>query len=107
MNFVKNPINTSKTLIRYVKAYIIKKPENKTFYKDNTAGLGSLAISSDCRRRGIGEKLVKVFLKELANKKVVACRLGVDANNLSARKFYEKLGFIKLNDEGNSYIYNL
>ena len=88
---------------RYAKAYIL--PKRQTFYSDKTAGLSSIAVLPAFRGKGIAKKLTDAFLEELKKRKISACRLGVEAHNIPARKFYEKMGFEQVNNEGTSYIY--
>ena len=102
-NLIKNPINAVRKFWGYTKAYIL--PKRETFYSDKTAGLSSIAVLPAFRGKGIAEMLTNAFLEELERRKISACRLGVEAHNISARKFYEKMGFEQVNKEGTSYIY--
>ena len=105
INIVKNPKITISKYYEYAKSYILPKPKKKTFYSDNTAGLESIAVLPKYRGQGIAEQLTEVFLRELKKRKISACRLGVEADNIPARKFYEKMNFEQVNEEGTSYIY--
>lgn len=71
-------------------------PKKKTFYQNDTADLASIAVLLEYRGKGIAEELTCAFLEELKNKGVIACRLGVEAENLRARRFYEKIGLRNL-----------
>ena len=84
-------------------AYIL--PKRETFYSDDTAGLSSIGVLPAFRGQGIAEKLTKVFLEELKKRKISACRLGVEADNIAAIKFYQKMGFERVNEKGTSYMY--
>lgn len=103
-NLFKNPITSIIRFSSYLKHYIL--PGGDAFYADDTACLDSVAILSNRRGRGIADALMKVFLQDLNHKKVSACRLGVLAENKSARAFYERNGFIQVNNEGTIYIYH-
>lgn len=104
-NILKNPKISIRKFWEYTKSYILPKSQEKTFYNDNTAGLESIAVMPKYRGQGIAEKLVKSFLQELKVRRISACRLGVEADNIPARKFYEKMNFEQVNEEGTSYIY--
>jgi ribosomal protein S18 acetylase RimI-like enzyme len=105
INIAKNPKITISKYYGYAKSYLLPKSNEKTFYSDNTAGLESVAVLPKYRGRGIAEQLTEVFLRELNKRKIGACRLGVKADNIPARKFYEKMGFKQNNKKGTSYIY--
>ena len=103
-NILKHPIITTKKYWSYARAYLLPN-KNKTFYRDNTAVLDSIALLSDYRGKGIAEELVAVFLEALKHKGISACRLGVESTNMPARKFYEKMKFEQANEIGSIYIY--
>ena len=103
-NFVKHPIITVKKFWGYGRAYIFPN-RKETFYHQNTSVLDSIALLPEFRGKGIAEELVNVFLKALKDKGNSACRLGVEAENIPARKFYEKMKFEQANDIGSIYIY--
>lgn len=52
-----------------------------------------LYVMTDCRRNGIGRKLVKQVEDYARHNGYKAISCGVAARNLDARKFYEALGF--------------
>jgi len=54
----------------------------------------NLAVHPEFRRCGIATKLTKEVLKELKEKGCDFVYLEVRGSNLSAKKFYEKLGFV-------------
>ncbi len=60
----------------------------------NESHILNLAVHPEFRRCGIATKLVKEVLKELKEKGCDFVYLEVRGSNLSAKKFYEKLGFI-------------
>jgi ribosomal protein S18 acetylase RimI-like enzyme len=102
-NIIHNPINTIVKFSTYLMHYII--PGRDVFYADDTATLDSIAILKEYRSLGIADKLIIAFLTKLNEIGVVACRLGVKAENTPARRFYEKNGFEQVNAEGTIYIY--
>ena len=103
INILKNPKVTITKYWMYAKNYIL--PREDSFYSDKTAALDSTAVLAEFRGKGVAEKLTDVFLENLKNQKISACRLGVKSANTRARKFYEKMGFEQTNEEGTSYIY--
>jgi [ribosomal protein S18]-alanine N-acetyltransferase len=54
-----------------------------------------LAINEQQRGRGLGALLCRQFFQECGNKGVKLVSLEVRASNLSAQRFYEKLGFVQ------------
>ena len=66
----------------------------KRDYDRGAAELMYLAVSSETRGRGIGERLVEAFTEEMRNAGVQAYELSVDEGNESAAAFYERLGFV-------------
>jgi ribosomal protein S18 acetylase RimI-like enzyme len=104
-NLARNPLRSARKLYEYARTYLL--PKKHTFYADDTAGLVSVAVLQDFRRRGIAEKLTCAFLEEIKRRDIRACRVGVNADNLSARRLYERLGFKQVNEEGSSYILTL
>lgn len=60
----------------------------------NESHILNLAVHPEFRRCGIATKLIKEVLKELKEKGCDFVYLEVRGSNLSAKKFYEKLGFI-------------
>jgi len=103
-NILRHPFITIKKYWSYARAYLLPN-KSDTFYRDNTAVLDSIALLSEYRGKGIAEDLVSEFLEALRKKGVSACRLGVEAENTAARKFYEKLNFEQANEIGSIYIY--
>ena len=104
-NLIKNPIERASKFAEYISHYLLPKtPKKLTFYSDETAGLSSIAVSSEFQRQGIANKLMTAFLEELKVRAIRACRLGVEAGNLPARKFYERHGFEQMDPKGAVYI---
>ena len=103
INIFKNPRHSITKYWRYAKNYIL--PRKDLFYSDKTAALDSTAILSEYRGKGVAENLTKIFLEDLKCRGISACRLGVKSTNIRARKFYEKMNFEPVNEEGTIYIY--
>ncbi len=62
-------------------------------YDRHAAELTYLAVAADCRRWGIGKRLVAAFSKAMRDAGVEAYELSVDDDNLPAIAFYERLNF--------------
>lgn len=60
---------------------------------DYEAELLNIAVAKACRRRGIGDKLMRHTINEAAKKKVTDIFLEVRESNTAAQKLYEKHGF--------------
>ncbi|MBD3300801.1 MAG: GNAT family N-acetyltransferase [Candidatus Moranbacteria bacterium] len=65
----------------------------------NKGVIGLMYIEKKYRNQKIGEALLKKALKWFKKNKVKDIRLHVNARNLQARKFYQKIGFIDYNIE--------
>ena len=66
------------------------------FYKDE-GEIYNIAVSSDCRRRGIGDAILSRLLKDAGEKGVDTVFLDVRESNEAARNLYKKHGFYDLN----------
>ena len=55
-------------------------------------------MSEECRKRGIGKKLVDAMLDGMREEGISKVALVVFAYNDAANAFYEKIGFVKRND---------
>jgi len=78
------------------------------------AELVSIVVGEEFRRRGVGRKLLRKFLKKMGKRKIDIVKVVVGADLKEAINFYEKEGFkfystINLHNDMNSkiYIYNL
>lgn len=60
------------------------------------ADMMNLAVSSDFRRRGIGEALIRELVENLKAKGARSLTLEVRASNDSAISLYDKMGFIQV-----------
>lgn len=67
-------------------------------YDPKTPELTYLAVSSEARGEGVGERLVQAFARALAGGGESAFELSVDSDNLGAIRFYERLGFVALGE---------
>ena len=63
--------------------------------KDEAFWLGWFGVMPDCRRRGIGERLLRFAISKAkkSDKKFLRLDTSTDPNELSARRLYEKYGF--------------
>jgi ribosomal protein S18 acetylase RimI-like enzyme len=60
----------------------------------NCGTLMSIAVDPDCQGKGVGKKLVEVFLAEAKTRRLEAVELTTDAkDNDPTNKFYRSLGF--------------
>jgi ribosomal protein S18 acetylase RimI-like enzyme len=103
LNVLSNPVNSIKRFWSYLVHYIL--PGGDSYYAKDTATLDSVAILEGYRGRGISDELIKSFLEKLKESGIKACRLGVMAENMPARRFYERNGFEQFNEEGTIYLY--
>ena len=55
----------------------------------------TLDVVPEARRRGLGAALMKVLHEELARRGAQRILLEVDVENAGARRFYEKLGYVR------------
>ena len=62
----------------------------------NETDMMNVAVTADCRRRGIGEQLVTALVEELKTIDSHCLTLEVRASNTSAQAMYEKLGFVEI-----------
>lgn len=60
---------------------------------DRVAFLGELFVEEKYRGRGVGEQLIREAMKLAKKKELKKFRVTVARYNLSAQKFYNKLGF--------------
>lgn len=63
----------------------------------------NVAVRPDCRRRGIGEKLILALMEELKARESHSLTLEVRASNESAITLYHKLGFSQIGLRKNYY----
>ncbi len=71
------------------------------FVDDHTPEL-SIAVLPDYRRQGLGSLLLTTLL-EASRQKFAAVSLSVSSDN-PARRLYQRLGFIVVNDDGSSWV---
>ena len=63
------------------------------------AKLDDVSVKEDRRGKGIGTALMEQLKEQLRKESVTRIDVGVHIENPEARKFYEKLGFVALNEE--------
>ena len=63
----------------------------------------NVAVAPDCRRQGIGDRLVKNLIERLKEDGVYKLTLEVRVSNTPAISLYEKLGFSVLGRRPNYY----
>ena len=66
-------------------------------YYNDEGEIYNIAVSSDYRRQGIGDKLLSELLKMAGNLGVNTVFLDVRESNLPARNLYKKYGFYDIN----------
>lgn len=64
----------------------------------------SVAILPECQRKGFGKALLRNLFNKCHNTKIYKITLKAYYEDISAQKFYEALGFVKINIEDNEYI---
>lgn len=67
------------------------------------ADMMNLAVHPDYRGRGVGEHLVSRLIGQLRANQVTCLTLEVRVSNSSARKLYEKMGFVQVGRRPNYY----
>lgn len=63
------------------------------------AKLDDVSVKPDRRGHGIGTQLIEQLKDQLRKESVTRIDVAVHMDNPAARKFYEKLGFVSLNEE--------
>jgi GNAT superfamily N-acetyltransferase len=63
------------------------------------AKLDDVSVKSDRRGKGIGTALIECLKEQLKKESVQRIDVAVHVDNPEARQFYEKLGFVPLNEE--------
>ena len=63
------------------------------------AKLDDVSVKDDRRGRGVGTELVKQLKEQLRHEAVTRIDVAVHVENPAARRFYEKAGFVRLNEE--------
>lgn len=63
------------------------------------AKLDDVSVRPDRRGQGVGTALLEQLKEQLRKENVTRIDVGVHMENPEARRFYEKLGFIPLNEE--------
>jgi ribosomal-protein-alanine N-acetyltransferase len=68
------------------------------------AELGNVAVAKAWRSRGVGERLVREVVTRLARRGVREIFLEVRVSNRTARRLYERLGFVEIGRRRNYYV---
>lgn len=63
------------------------------------AKLDDVSVKADRRGKGIGTALIEQLKEQLRKEAVMRIDVGVHLENPEARRFYERLGFLPLNEE--------
>jgi GNAT superfamily N-acetyltransferase len=63
------------------------------------AKLDDVSVKADRRGKGVGTVLIEQLKEELKRHSVMRIDVAVHLENPEARRFYEKLGFVPLNEE--------
>ncbi|MFN2493713.1 MAG: GNAT family N-acetyltransferase [Pyrinomonadaceae bacterium] len=63
------------------------------------AKLDDVSVKAERRGKGVGTALLKNLKEQLKKESVTRIDVGVHMQNPEARKFYERLGFVALNEE--------
>ncbi|MGD8277741.1 MAG: ribosomal protein S18-alanine N-acetyltransferase [Gemmatimonadota bacterium] len=74
-----------------------------TWSVGDQAELGNVAIAKDWRNLGIGERLVREVVVRLGRRGVHEVFLEVRVSNRTARRLYERLGFVEIGRRRNYY----
>ncbi len=68
------------------------------------AKLDDVSVKADRRGKGIGTALLEQLKEQLRKESVTRIDVGVHMENPEARRFYEKLGFMPLNEERLAWV---
>lgn len=63
------------------------------------AKLDDVSVKEDRRGKGVGTELIERLKDQLRSEKVTRIDVAVHMENPDARRFYEKAGFVRLNEE--------
>ena len=78
-------------IVRYSRSWISKPPP--LFERDSYGGIIDMAVTSDYRRRGIGELMLGKTLDSFASRNIDRIELELDARNQIGYSFWKKHGF--------------
>ena len=63
------------------------------------AKLDDVSVNEDRRGQGVGTAMIEQLKEELRRQSVMRIDVAVHVDNAQAKRFYEKLGFLALNEE--------
>ena len=67
------------------------------------AEIHDIAVHPDCRRRGVGRKLVQLVVDDALGAGASSVSLEVETGNTAARKLYESFGFCEAGSRSSYY----
>jgi len=68
------------------------------------AKLDDVSVKADRRGKGVGSEMLQLLKEQLRKEAVTRIDVAVHLQNPEARRFYEKMGFVALNEERLSCI---
>jgi len=71
------------------------------------AKLDDVSVKDDRRGKGVGTELIDRLKDQLRKESVTRIDVAVHLENPDARRFYEKTGFVRLNEERLSCVIQL
>lgn len=75
-----------------------------SFYKaDNEGYINNFAVSKDFRKRGYGSKILQDLITTAKSLNIYNITLEVRESNVTARKLYEKFGFVNYGNRPKFY----
>ena len=83
---------------------LLKKDYKQEIYPQDETQAGeiyidTIAVSENFRGKGIGTEILDYLIEELVNKKKLTLGLLVDFSNPSAKKLYERKGFVVIGEK--------
>ena len=85
---------------RLVRPSVLRRVGETASYPSRSAGLPeaellSIAVDDHARQKGLGRRLARALLDELARRGTAEAKVVVDASNVAANRLYEAVGFRK------------
>ncbi|WP_082018689.1 GNAT family N-acetyltransferase [Pedobacter kyungheensis] len=69
--------------------------------------LNDLYVDADCRKQGIGEKLIKTAMEFAKTTGATFVQLETAVDNYTAQHLYESIGFVKQANDENFFLYKI